>query len=60
MTDRIRVGDAAESVGVRPANFRKATVNELVSLKPSSNAMSVTDMAGSASSIFTRLIRRLT
>ena len=39
--------------------MRKAAVNELVSLKPSSNAISVTDVAGFASSVLACSMRRL-
>ena len=47
------------SVGVRPADLRKAAVNELVSLKPISRAISVTDWFGLAKRIFARSMRRL-
>jgi hypothetical protein len=47
------------SVGVRPANLRNAAVNELVSLKPISRAISVTDWFGLARRIFARSTRRV-
>jgi hypothetical protein len=47
------------SVGVRPADLRNAAVNELVSLKPISRAISVTDWFGLVRRIFARSMRRL-
>ncbi|SRR6266852_1407854 len=47
------------SVGVLPADLRNVAVNELVSLKPISRAISVTDWFGLAKRIFARSMRRL-
>src|SRR5262245_15646748 len=46
------------SVGVSPVPLRKAEVNELVSLKPTSRPISVTESLGSASKALARSIRR--
>jgi hypothetical protein len=46
------------SLGDRPARFRKATEKELVSAKPTTSAMSVTDRLGSANNLFAQSIRR--
>src|SRR5262249_49463258 len=46
-------------VGVSSVYLRKAAVNELVSLNPTSNPISVTDSLRSASKVLARSIRRL-
>ena len=55
---RVR-GNTPDDIGVVPVVCRNAAENELVSLKPSSSAMSVTDGPGFASSVLARSMRRL-
>ena len=46
------------AVGVDPVALRKLAVNELVSLKPTFSAISVTEDEGCANSVLAYLMRR--